>query len=132
MIDIATRKHGPFDSRFPRPRPRTDTSKAERSADRDSVDTWEGEGGHVEAQSHREPALPTGLSWESFFALAYPGMKRHYFPAIADWYRYRDADRSRPQASPPAELTRRGPAVAYLAAGEPRSSAVSPATTSSR
>ena len=95
MIDIGTRKQGPFDPRFPRPRARADATRVEPSVDRDSVDTWEGEGGHVEAHPPREsPALPEGLSWESFCALAYPGMKRHYFRAIAPWYRYRDVDRS--------------------------------------
>ena len=116
MIEIGTRKHGPFDPRFPRPGVRVDAPRLERSADRDSVDTWEGEGGHVEIDLRGDEgdrlrrseaaALPSGLSWERFCALAYPGKKRHYFPAIAPWYRYRDMDRSRLRASPPGEDAR--------------------------
>jgi hypothetical protein len=73
MIDIGTRKHGPFDPRYPRPRTQAD-----------------GRGnGHRPLQPETRP---DGLSWERFYLLAYPGMKRHYFPAIAPWYGYRDRD----------------------------------------
>jgi hypothetical protein len=41
-----------------------------------------------------------------FCVLAFPGRKRHYFPAIAAWYRYREGDHSRPQASRPRMLVR--------------------------
>src|SRR5512144_2656882 len=101
MIDIGTRKHGPFDPRYPRPRARAESPTVGQSEERDSLDTWEGEGGRLDAQPHsaglgnvlrrsNAATLPAGLSWEGFCALVYPGMKRHYLPAIATWYRYRD------------------------------------------
>jgi hypothetical protein len=112
MIE-ASRKHGPFDVRYPRPRALVDGPGVERSVDRESLDAWEGEGGQVDflprSRGHgngprhpRRSALPDGLTWDAFCALAYPAMKRHYFPAIAPWYRYRDGDRSWPPASRPA------------------------------
>ncbi len=105
MIDIGTRKHGPFDPRYPRPRTRVASPGVERTADRELLDTWEGEGGNVESRTrangrgngHRplQPeTLGDGLSWERFYEHAYPGKRRHYFPAIAPWYGCRDRDRS--------------------------------------
>ncbi len=75
-------------------------------ADIERPGDWEWEGGQVGSRTHaaghesaRRPPkpgnLPDGLSWERFCALAYPAMKRHAFPAIAPWYRYRDGDTSR-------------------------------------
>ena len=112
MIDVGTRKHGPFDPRYPRPRARMANPGIEPSVDRESLDAWEGEGGQVASRTradgrgrdHRRPepaTLPDGLSWSSFCALVFPGMKRHYFPAIASWYEYRDRDRSQPGAPEP-------------------------------
>jgi hypothetical protein len=132
MIDIGSRKHGPFDSRYPRPRALVDGPDVERSVDRESLDAWEGEGGQVDflprSGGHGDDprrsqglALPDGLTWDSFCARAYPGMKRHYFPAIAPWYRYRDGDHSSPRASRPA---RAAPVVGASTA--PRSPASSP------
>ena len=119
MIDIGTRKHGPFDSRYPRPSARADSSPVVASEECE-LDTWEGEGGHVDPHPRRvgrgnglsrskPAALPAGLSWEGFRALAYPGMKRHYFPAIAAWCRYRDSDGSRPRTTAPAAAGRGTP-----------------------
>jgi hypothetical protein len=112
MIETETRKHGPFDPRFPRPRVLVDGAMLEQAVDRISLDTWEGEGGQVGLLSRRASggnglrrswpvSLPDGLSWESFCALAYPDENRHFFPAIAAWYRYRDGDRSWPRGSRP-------------------------------
>jgi hypothetical protein len=126
MIETS-RKHGPFDPRYPRPL--LDRPGIARSVDREALDAWEGEGGQVDFpprsgghgnRPHRshQLALADGLSWDSFCALAYPGMKRHYFPAIAPWYRYRDGDRSWHRASTPA---RKVPIL--NAATRPRSSA---------
>jgi len=92
VIEIGTRKHGPFDTRYPRPLVATDRVFAE--GERSSLAVWEDEGG-----APRVPSLPQGLSWESFSALAYPGESRHYFPVIASWYRYEDGDRSWPRGS---------------------------------
>jgi hypothetical protein len=123
MIDIGTRKHGPFDSRYPRPGARADSPPV--ASEECELDTWEGEGGQVDPHPRRvgrgnglrrskPAALPAGLSWEGFCALAYPGMKRHYLPAIAAWCRYRDSDSSRPRTTAPAAAGR----------GTPRSRAV--------
>jgi hypothetical protein len=103
MIDIGTRKHGPFDPRYPRPRTRAADPADEPSVDRQLLDTWEGEGGKVESAAcadgrgnrHRRvqpEVLLSGVSWERFYLLAYPGMARHYFPALSAWYRRLDAD----------------------------------------
>jgi len=97
VIDIGTRKHGPFDVRYPRPSTGVPDADVERPGD------WEWEGGQVGSRTHasgrenggrppKQGVLPHGLSWERFCALAYPGMRRHDFPAIAPWYRYRDGE----------------------------------------
>ena len=117
MIDIETRKHGPFDPRYPRPRVRAAGPNLPLGADQATLDAWEGEGGLVSTLPiksaggrngvQQQPAgLPEGLSWAEFWALAFPDRKRHYFPAIASWYRYREGDHSRPQASRPRMLVR--------------------------
>ena len=113
MIDIGTRRHGPFDTRYPRPLTGVADPDFEQPGDRDPVESWEWEGGQVGSRTragshengHRRSgaeALPDGLSWERFCALTHPGMKRHYFPAIAAWYRYRDGDRSWPHPDDPS------------------------------
>lgn len=117
MIDIGTRRHGPFDPRYSRPRVRANGPTLPLEAERATLDAWEGEGGLVSSlppasRSRRngvqeQPAcLPESLGWAAFSALAYPGMKRHYFPAIAAWYRYREGDRSRPQTVRQREAVR--------------------------
>ena len=106
MIDIGSRKQPRLSVADPDLKP---------SGDRDSLESWEWEGGRVDSRTRAggrgnglrlsEPkGLADGLSWESFFALAYPGMKRHYVPAIAAWYRYRNNDRSWQRASVPASI----------------------------
>jgi hypothetical protein len=82
-------------------------STLEPAVDRASLDAWEAEGGQVRLPSRRrgrgnglhgsEAFLPDGLSWEEFCALVFPDQKRHYFAAIAPWYRYGDGDRSWPR-----------------------------------
>ena len=127
MIETS-RKHGPFDPRYPRPRALANHPDVERSADRESLDAWEGEGGQVDFPAHseahanslrRSEQLPDELTWDRFCALAYPGMKRHYFPAIAAWYRYRDGVRSWPRASRAASTV---PVVGAVTASRPPAS----------
>ena len=75
---------------------------------RGAVDTWEGEGGSTDHRPRHEngrgngmerESLAAGLSWEMFCETFYPGKKRHYFPAIGSWPRYRDGDRSWPEGA---------------------------------
>ena len=58
MIDIGTRKHGPFDSRYPRPSARADSSPVVASEECE-LDTWEGEGGHVDHSYRAESVAGT-------------------------------------------------------------------------
>ena len=76
---------------------------------RRAIDAWEGEGGSAgsrprdeNGRAHRleRKSFAAGLSWETFSETVYPGKKRHYFPAINAWSRYRDGDRSWPQGAP--------------------------------
>jgi hypothetical protein len=47
MIDVATRKHGPFDPRYPRPRIRAEGPLGLSAAELATLEAWEGEGGLV-------------------------------------------------------------------------------------
>jgi hypothetical protein len=142
MIDIGTRKHGPFDPRYPRPRTRPANPDLVQPVDRESLDAREGEGGQVASRTredgrgngHRLPelaTLPDGLDWAAFCALAFPGTKRHYFPAIAPWYQYQDRNRSQPAASRPSTAApadkrpsaRRSPALPWQPPSQPLSKA---------
>jgi hypothetical protein len=73
-----------------------------------AVDAWEGEGGSVDFGPRHEDgrvnrlergSVVEGLSWEMFCETFYRDEKRHYFPAISAWSRYRDGDRSRPEGA---------------------------------
>ena len=73
---------------------------------RGAIDAWEGEGGSADSKPRHEngrvhrlerKSLAAGLSWETFCATVYPGTRRHYFPTINAWSRYRHGDRSWPQ-----------------------------------
>ena len=75
---------------------------------RGAIDAWEGEGGSADSRPRHEngrvhrlerKSLAAGLSWETFCETVYPGKKRHYFPAINAWSRYRDGDRSWPRGA---------------------------------
>jgi hypothetical protein len=128
MIDIGTRKHGPFDPRSPRPRIRAYGPNGSSATERATLDAWQGEGGLVSplpvGARGRPARLPDGLSWAEFFALAFPGRKRHYFPAIAVWYRYRDGGRSWPQTLRPGTTGRASAPRTLPQIGRPRAGAV--------
>lgn len=53
MVEMGTRKHGPFDPRYPRPSARADSPQVAPSEECDSLDTWEGEGGQVDPHPRR-------------------------------------------------------------------------------
>jgi hypothetical protein len=111
--EFTSRKHGPFDTRYP-PRERAQALESRSETDRSAVEAWEAEGGLVRSPLRHTPppatlssseltSLPDGLTWETFAALVYPGTSRHYFPAIGPWLQYRDSHRSAAQspARPP-------------------------------
>ena len=88
-----------------------------------AVDAWEGEGGSVDFGPRHENgrvnrlergSVVEGLSWEMFCETFYRDEKRHYFPAISAWSRYRDGDRSRPEGA-----RQRAPALGSRAGEEP-------------
>lgn len=135
-----SRKHGHYDQRWPAWSFRSTSTTpngsrangiagsvngAERSEQprgeelgRGALDAWEGEGGSAarlgDENGREDPleraSLAAGLSWEAFCEAVYPGRKRHYFPAINAWSRYRAGDRSWPQGArqlaPAAVITR--------------------------
>jgi hypothetical protein len=88
-----------------------------------AVDAWEGEGGSVDFGPRHENgrvnrlergSVVEGLSWEMFCETFYRDEKRHYFPAISAWSRYRDGDRSQPEGA-----RQRAPALGSRAGEEP-------------
>jgi hypothetical protein len=110
--ELTSRKHGPFDTRYPHPSTPLERPNPEPKTDTSVVDTWEAEGGRIRSPGHpKRASLPEGLTWESFAALAYPGAPRHHFPAIAAWLRYGDRDRSHPQAQADRPRPRHGAIV---------------------
>jgi hypothetical protein len=88
-----------------------------------AVDAWEREGSPVDFGPRHENgrvnrlergSVVEGLSWEMFCETFYRDEKRHYFPAISAWSRYRDGDRSRPEGA-----RQRAPAPGSRAGEEP-------------
>jgi hypothetical protein len=138
-----SRKHGHYDTRWPAWLIRSSSTTADgvtanrppavegvqrlqpagATAVGGAVDAWEGEGGSVDFGPRHENgrvnrlergSVVEGLSWEMFCETFYRDEKRHYFPAISAWSRYRDGDRSRPEGA-----RQRAPAPGSRAGEEP-------------
>ena len=138
-----SRKHGHYDTRWPAWLIRSSSTTADgvtanrppavegvqrlqpagANAVGGAVDAWEGEGGSVVFGPRHEngpvnrlerASVVEGLSWEMFCETFCPDEKRHYFPAISAWSRYRDGDRSWPEGA-----RQRAPALGSRAGEKP-------------